>query len=322
MKVLVTGGSGFVGKELLKKLVEQNFSVRVLTRDSGKTFPKGIEVILGDLANGSDLDFDSIADECDVIFHCAGEVKNIKKMRKLHVRGTKLLLRSVINSIQKERTAKHWVQLSSVGAYGPPKLSGLARVVTEKTRENPVGEYEITKTLADNLIIEFSDELLTYTILRPSNIVGLEMQNTSFKSLLSAIRKKYFFYIGSRDVIATYIHVNDVVKALITCAINKKAKNEIFNLSNDCKLSEIVSALSIASKTPTYRICLNEKFVRLLLNIVPPFIKIPLTPTRIDSLVAQTHYSNLKIRKILHFIPSVSIPKFSVHIINFFTDAK
>ena len=320
MKVLVTGGSGFVGKELIKKLVEQNFNIKAITRHAERKFPNGVEVVLGDLACESN--FDSIADGCNIVFHCAGEVKDEKKMRKLHIDGTKLLLRSVINSIRKEGTPKHWVQLSSVGAYGPPEISGLARVVTEKTTENPVGEYEITKTLADNLITEVNDELFTYTILRPSNIVGLEMPNSSFKSLLSAIRKKYFFYIGSRVAIATYIHVNDVVDALITCAINKKAQNEIFNLSNDCKLSEIVSALSIASKTSSYRICLNERFVRLLSNITPSFIKIPLTPNRIDSLVAQTHYSNLKISKILDFIPSTSIPKFSVDFINFFTRVK
>lgn len=320
MKVLVTGGSGFVGKVLLEKLVEQNFNIRAIARDSERKFPKGVEVVLVDLACESN--FDSIADGCDIVFHCAGEVKDVKKMRKLHIDGTKLLLRSVIKSIRKEGTPKHWVQLGSVSAYGPPEISGLARVVTEKTRENPVGEYEITKTLADNLVSEFNGELFTYTILRASNIIGLEMPNSSFKNLLRAAMKKYFFYIGSRDAITTYIHVNDVVDALITCATNKKAKNEIFNLSNDCMLSEIISALSIASKTSPYRICLNESFLRFLCKITPSFIEIPLTPNRIDTLVAQTRYSNLKISKILYFIPSVSIPKFSVDFINFFTRVK
>ena len=320
MKVLITGGSGFVGKELVKKLLQQNFSIRVITRHAIRKFPKGVEVVLGDLTCESNLD--SIADGCDIVFHCAGNLTEEKKMRKLHVSGTKLLLRSVINSIRKEGKPKHWVQLSSIGVYGHAKIPGLARVITEKTKEKPVRAYEITKNLADNLITECNDELFTYTILRPSNIVGPKMLNNSFKKLLSAMRKRYFFYVGSKDTITTYIHVNDVVDALIICAINKKAKNEKFNLSNDCKLSEIVSALSIASNNTPYRICLSERFVRLFSKIIQSFLEIPLTPKRIDVLVSKTHYSTLKISRILHFSPSVSIPKFSVDFINFHTKDK
>ena len=77
MKVLVTGGSGFVGKVLLKRLVEQNFIIRAITRDAERKFPKGVEVVLGDLACESN--FDTIADGCNIVIHCAGEVRDVKK---------------------------------------------------------------------------------------------------------------------------------------------------------------------------------------------------------------------------------------------------
>ena len=87
MKVLVTGGTGFIGTHLVKKLVEQGNEVRCLVRENSKTnFLKslGVELVVGDTRNESSLK--NVADGVDVVYHLAAIVdhKKIVKSYKEH----------------------------------------------------------------------------------------------------------------------------------------------------------------------------------------------------------------------------------------------
>jgi nucleoside-diphosphate-sugar epimerase len=308
MKVLITGGSGFIGRALTKQLVSNGYSVRILTRKLNNTFHDGVEIIKGDLV--SENNFSHIVSGCHIVINCAGEVRDVSKMRSLHVGGTEKLLRAFKNSAAIESAAKHWIQLSSVGAYGAVMKPGMLRVVTEETPDNPQGEYEVTKTLADQLVINHADDLLSYSILRPTNVVGSAMPNQSFAGLVRSIKKRLFFYIASRDAIATYVHVDDVVTALIFCLEHPNAKNQIFNLSNDCKLSEIVERIAKEQKKSTNFLCLPEWHLRMLARILKKTGKWPLTESRIDALISQTRYPITKLET-LGFKTNVSIPDFA-----------
>jgi nucleoside-diphosphate-sugar epimerase len=276
-----------------------------------KSTLENLETVTGDLT--SEADFSDIVIGCDVIFNCAGEVNNQDKMFALHVEGTRKLIDAVNASFQVDGKSKHWVQLSSVGAYGSSLTPGMQKVVNELSEPKPLGVYEVTKTLADEMIIESSNNTsMTYTILRPSNIVGVSMPNNSFRELLRAISKRRFFFIGSRKSIATYIHVDDVVDALIICVANKKAYNQIFNLSNDCYLSEIVVSVCNAIGFKPNFLLLPETPLRFLVCIFSKFFTLPLTKSRIDALVSKTTYPCKKIKDVLGFTPKKSIPEFAV----------
>ncbi len=311
-QVLVTGASGFVGKILVERLVIDGFQVNVLTRSNKKSFPEAVNVIVTDLLESSEVIYRAVID-CDLIFHCAGEVNDQDKMFALHVEGTRKLIDAVNASFQVDGKSKHWVQLSSVGAYGSSLTPGVQRVVNEMSEPKPIGVYEVTKTLADEVIKAAANNTsMTYTILRPSNIVGISMPNHSFCGLLSAISKRRFFFIGSRKSISNYIHVDDVVDALIVCATDKKAYNQIFNLSNDCNLSEIVNNVSHFSGFSPNFLCLPEKPLRFFVCVLSRFIRLPLTKARLDALVSRTTYPYTKIKNFLGFSPKKSIPEFAV----------
>jgi nucleoside-diphosphate-sugar epimerase len=318
MRVLVTGASGFVGKKLVIKLISQGFDVKVVTRNISNIFPENVEVFIADI---TDLSFDlsSVVKNCEIIINCAGEIKKENTMRALHVDGTKRLLEAFVKN---NRTSnKHWIQLSSVGAYGHSRKPNLKRVITELSKLKPVGIYEVTKALADEMIIDFARKTaMTYTILRPSTIIGMLMPNQSFNSLLKAISKRRFFFIGSKKTISTFIHVDDVVDALIICVANKKARNQIFNLSYDCYLSEIViSVCNFFGFKPNF-LLLPETPLRFLVWIFSRFFTPPLTQSRIDTLVSRTTYPYSKIKNVLGFSPKKSIPEFVVSSLKSFDD--
>ncbi len=310
MKVCLTGSTGFIGQGLSSKLEDNGFDVLMLTREYKPNTSKK-RYFIANLTDDNVL-LDGFLDDASVIYHCAGEIKDTKLMYELHVNGTKRLLQAVDKQIKGTQKPIHWVQLSSVGAYG--SASGLAnehRIVTELTECNPIGEYEVTKTIADELVKELAatQPLFSYTILRPSNVIGPSMPNQSLRSLVQIIKKRLFFYIGSRTSVATYIHVDDVVDTLILCGTDLRARGQVFNLSNDCNLSEIVSAVAKTSGIKPPTLCLPEKPLRFLVKNLSPIKNIPLTEQRIDALVRKTHYPSKKIKDLLGFVPQRNIPK-------------
>ena len=302
MKVAITGANGFIGKKLTDYCLLHFSAVKVLTRKSNFFLP-GAEVILGDLT--SELtNLDNFVRDADVIFHCAGEIRDPSKMKALHINGTKKLLQAAENEFLKNGKKIHFVHLSSVGVYGPPQNAHESRVVTENSSYNPKGDYEVTKYESDLLVLEATKkDFITFTILRPSNVYGPQMPNQSLRSLGKLIQKNLFFYIGKTGAVATYIHVNDVVQALVLCATNEKAKGKIYNLSNDCTMEEMIEGMARAlnAKKPSFR--MPEKLIRFGVGLINSLINFPITQSRVDALVIRTNYPIKKIQDELNFNP-------------------
>lgn len=308
-EILVTGASGFIGRALVGHLCSLGHSVAALSRKTDNAFPVGVRSIRGDLSASSSLPSDLFRG-VNAVFHCAGEINDPANMRRLHVDGTARLLDLACREAARNGSRPiRWVQLSSVGAYGPGGRSGLERVVTESSAENPRGEYEITKTEADQLLLKASKEgRISLTILRPSNVFGPGMPNRSLPNLLKAVRRGMFFYIGSREAISTYVHVDDVAHALAACASSPDAIGKIYNLSNDCPLSELVNAVADACGRNRPRLVVPESLVRLLTHVFEGRSFWPLTPSRIDALVSRARYPADLIRRELGFEFSRPVP--------------
>lgn len=309
MKVAITGGSGFVGRRLIAALHRQGHEISVLTRASDKTFPAPVRAVTGDLT-AEDCPLAELLVGCDVLFHCAGEVRATEAMRPLHVDGTQRLIEAVSARTLEGRRRLHWVQLSSVGAYGPPRSAASEeRVITEDAPTRPVGEYEITKTQADELVMRAGTSgSLSFSILRPSNIFAADMPNASLRALGAMVRKGIFFYIGRPGAIATYVHVDDVVDSLLLCAWDGRAVGKIYNLSNDCLLEEMIGGLAAAMGVTAPRLRLPERVVRTAAVFAQRMVRIPLSQERINALVMRTRYPYSKLEQELGFVPKISVP--------------
>lgn len=301
MRVLVTGGSGFIGSRLVQVLCGAGHEVRVLSRrrSSMRELDGGaVEYVQADLLDPA-CPFEQVISGCSIIFNCAGELNDESRMRSLHVDATQRL----IKACKQLRQPFHWVQLSSVGAYGPPIGKASAeRIVTEATGPAPVGAYEITKTEADSLVIAAAEVgLFSYSILRPSNVYGAGMPNDSLRQWGRAIGKRLFFYIGGRRAISTYVHVDDVVAALMLCGFDERARGEVFNISNDCPQEQLVMAMAQALNVPAPRLCVPEWLMRLAAGMFSGVRGFPLSASRIDALVARTRYPSNKLETVLGY---------------------
>lgn len=296
--VFVTGTTGFIGQALVRRLLEEGNSVSILTRDPDKVpleWKNKVFILKGDL---SDKEL-RLPDGIEVVFHCAGEIKDETKMFSAHVTGTENLCAAA-----RGNRIRHWVQLSSVGAYGP-RLMG---VVMEETPLKPAGIYETTKVRSDKLVTDAArNGAFTLSILRPSNIFGPTMKNRSLFQMISMIDKGLFFFIGRPGASANYIHVDNVVEALILCGKAPAAKGQIYNLSDYRNIEEFTVIISNELKKPCPKIRLSERPIRLIARYCGRLPGFPLTEKRVDALTNYSRYSIKKIQDELGYAHKVSM---------------
>ena len=142
---------------------------------------------------------------CSVVCNCAGETTNPDNFTSINYEGAKLLY-----NICKEEGVEKFVQLSSTGVYGRKSYG----VIDENSDLLPVNSYEESKTNADRWLLKQSGPRVS--ILRPTNVYGTDMPNNSLRQLVAALERGIFFFVGGHDAITSYVHVDNVVNAIIT----------------------------------------------------------------------------------------------------------
>ena len=307
MKIAITGASGFIGKLLVDKLLSQGNEVNVLTRKRNKFIDNRVSIFEGDLNDIQVLQ--EFVFGVDVIYHCAAEIKNEMLMKTVNENGTANLI-----EVSKS-TISHWIQLSSTGVYGPI-YSG---TVNENQVYNPINEYEKTKLKSDFLVLEAAEKNnFTCTIIRPSNVFGFQMSNTSLFQLVKTIDKGFYFFVGPKGASANYVPVENVIEALYLAATNPKAKSEIYNISNWCTIEDFVNNIAkvLGKASPKLRMSIGfTKLVAKLTSFIP---KNPLTEARVDALSNRAIYETTKIENKLGYKPVVTVEETIVGLVQFY----
>jgi nucleoside-diphosphate-sugar epimerase len=292
MVVGITGASGFIGSALLQRHLEAGDRVRCLTRRARLDAARGAVTIQGDLSN-PDASLIRFAEGLDVLYHCAAEVGHQDRMRAVNVEGTRALVQAAEGRIGR------WVQLSSVGVYGPHRDG----VVVEETPIGPVGTYEETKAAADSLVLDAArkDRLASTVILRPSIVFGEGMPNHSISQWAEVIDRGLFFFIGRPGASANYVHIRNVVDALVLCSTAPAAHGRVYNLSDWCTVEAFACAIADVLRRPRPAMRLPERPVRVAVRAVGRVARLPLTESRIDALVSRHRYPITRIQRELDF---------------------
>lgn len=190
------------------------------------------------------------------------------------------------------------------GVYGPPR----ELLVTEETTPEPANEYERTKLVSDRLVEEACRRSkMEHAILRPSNIIGAEMKNGSFFALVKAVSRGRYFFIGPRGAIATYVHVDDVVRALVAC--QKAPRGRVYNLSSDCTWEALIERIAAVLGIRSPRLRIPAAPLRLMIRALEDHIRLPLTSGRLASLTSRSRYSSDRIVEELGFAFAKPMPE-------------
>ncbi|MDP2782480.1 NAD(P)-dependent oxidoreductase [Devosia sp.] len=293
MIAAVTGGTGFIGKKLVARLVERGDTVRLLTRSPNLPDHSSLlEMHECDLLTAEVSELSTMLDGVGVLYHCAGQLKEPLAMRALHVDATRKLAEAA------SRRIGRWVQLSSVGVYG----SVPEGAITEDSALNPFGEYEITKTESDKIVVDAASKGgFSYSILRPSNVFGAEMANQSLFGMIAMIDRGLFLYIGKPGASANYIHVDNVIEGLVSCGTMQQAECRIYNLSDHCTLEHFVGTIATRLGRPAPRLRIPAPLAYLAGEVLGGIPGFPLTRSRVEAMVNRSVYPISRIQQELGY---------------------
>ncbi|MBI3190102.1 NAD(P)-dependent oxidoreductase [archaeon] len=245
MKVLVTGGTGFVGKRLVNKLIEAGDKVVVTAREPDGLSDK-VTFVKSDVRNKKELE--NAFRDVDVVYHlaiCLDE--SSPDLWDINVDGTKNVV-----ELCKKFKVKQLVYVSSSGVLGETKTPS-----KENLPYNPKTVYEKSK-MESEIIIKNSG--INYTILRTTIVIG---PNLIWAAIFEAARKQHPI-IGSGKNYFHLVYVDDIVNALLIVKNSKKSYGQIFHIASE--------------DTPTYedvyRIISNELNVEMTKKHVPLWIAI------------------------------------------------
>lgn len=241
MKILVTGGSGFIGKYFLDEISKDpRCEIFLATRNgTGEIRGGAVRPVRLDLAGDFELDI-----PVDIVFHLAGEKKDERLMEAVNVEGTGRLLKWAASM-----KVKKFVYLSSVGVYGAPKDSGR---ITEESPRSPKNRYEETKNEAELMVRETcAAKKISFTVIQPSNVIGAVPGGKAypFLGLMRAINKGLFFFVGNVQSEFNYIGVEDVASSLAK-ARESVFDNRVFIVNTPVKLCEAVKIISTELGVP------------------------------------------------------------------------
>ena len=259
MKIAIAGGSGFIGSEISKKLIELGYKVVVI--DKRKPSLRNIEFINLDLKqkiNNKDI-FNNI----DAIINLVG----INIFRRWHKKIKKEIYESRVNSTRNlvefinnyKTNVRIFISASAVGFYGNKK--------DEEINENsPPGEDFLAKVCADweNEVKKINSSSIRWVILRTAPV--LDKDRGFLKKLLPFYKLKINLTFGNSKQWFPWIHKDDIVNMYIFILQNEKLKG-IYNACSpeQIRYEEFASALASLLRSKI-TIKINEYLLKIFLG--------------------------------------------------------
>lgn len=223
MTVLITGGAGFMGINLVRYLLARGYQVR--SYDIAPfDYPEAdrISVLQGDIRDRAlhARAFDGV----DIVVHCAAALPLCRReeIMSTDLGGTRMLLETAA-----ARGVTRFIFVSSTAVYGIPDHHPLVETDTL----TGVGPYGEAKILAEQACAEYRDRGLCVPVLRPKSFIGPERLG-AFELLYDfAYRGHNFPVLGSGDNRYQLLDVEDLCQAVHLCAtLDREVVNDVFNV--------------------------------------------------------------------------------------------
>ena len=240
---LVTGGTGFVGANVVRELLAQRRSVRVLARprsDRRALAGLAVEICEGDLLDPASVR--RAVRGVDVVFHVAADyrlwARHPEELHRVNVGGTRAVLEAA-----GEAGVSRVVYTSTVGALGIPADG------TPGTEETPValramiGPYKASKFLAEQVALGFAHQGLPVVVVNPSAPVGpWDVKPTpTGQMVVDFLAGKM---VATLDTGLNLVHVRDVARGHLLAAERGKIGEKYILGNRNLSLAEIGALLS------------------------------------------------------------------------------
>ena len=238
MKIIITGGAGFIGKHLVELLIKKENDITIFdnfsnSKEESVMYLKnlGAKIVKGDIRKIGEIN-NAIKDH-DIVIHLAAKIsveesiKSPSETFQTNVEGTK----NVLIACEKNQIKKIIVA-SSAAVYGESEADVK---LTEKSKINPISPYGESKVMMENEIKKITENNdMDYVILRFFNIYG-KSQSPEYAGVITKFLKKIEMnqsleIFGDGMQTRDFISVKDVVNSIYHSIEN--GKNQIYNIGS------------------------------------------------------------------------------------------
>jgi predicted dehydrogenase/nucleoside-diphosphate-sugar epimerase len=286
-KILLTGATGYLGKEVADQWVEAGYYVRALVRKTSFTDALqalGVELFYGDIRESEAVT--KATQGMDIVINCAASLSGSPDLiMKSAVKGTRN-----IATAAKDARVKQVIYISSFSVfeyYGIKDGTIIDENSLQETRPELRGVASTGKCASEKIALSnLPDDGPAWTVLRPTIIFG---NNLDLTSLLGVRVGRLLICFGSSRKHIPLIHIRDLTKAILSCIDNARVKNKVFNISHDeqIKAKEIVREVfkrsTLRKLRPVYirytmglLMILGFKVMKITLGKGPDFNKVRL----------------------------------------------
>lgn len=248
MPVLITGASGFIGREITNQLITHGANVRAAVRKVSKVDLECLAPTLGSQAN-----WYPVLEGASAVIHTAARAHMLNDQsadplavfREVNTVGTLVLARqaAVMN-------VKRFVFLSSIGVNGVENTSPFR----ESDLPNPVEPYAVSKLEAEKGLLEIAKETgMEVVIIRPPLVYGPNAPG-NFGRLVSAVRRGIPLPLGSvTHNRRTLVGLDNLVDLILTCLHHSAAANQVFLAgdSEDISTTDLLRKMALAFQVPS-----------------------------------------------------------------------
>jgi nucleoside-diphosphate-sugar epimerase len=310
MKILVTGGTGFTGKALVRRLIDMGHQVVALDYKEGLKTREirewGAEVILGSV---TDMDVVRRAVQgVEVVHHVAAAFREMDVPETyyydVNVNGTRNVFQAAL-----DEGVRKVVSCSTCGVHGnvdhPP--------AGEDAPIQPADYYQRTKWEAEPVALEFFQRGVNTTILRPAAIYG-PGDPERFFLIFKRVAKGTFPMFGNGKTLYHPLYIDNLVDAFILAMEDGKGDGEAYLIADEqyLEIEDLVRrvgrSLGVDVKVPHYPVWPVVAVGHVVETVCKPFgIVPPIFPRRVDWYRQNRAFRIEKARRDLGYQPRVGI---------------
>lgn len=306
--VLVTGATGFTGRSLANRLVDDGHRVRALvhkTTARQAELDSRIDIIQGDVCDRETVG--SAVRGCDTIFHLAAVYRSARHSdqyyENVNVGGTQHLL-----DASRKYDVDRFVHCSTIGVHGDIENTP----ADEDAPLQPSDIYQATKLRAEQLVHEALRSGLSGVIVRPAAIYG--PGDRRFLKLFRTIRSRRFRMFGDGEVNLHLIYIDDLVQGFISSAWHPDTNRRTYILAGREYVTLNHLAAEVARVTGVTLRSTHWPFAPLWMAAVlceagcRPFrVEPPLHRRRVEFFRKNRAFSTDRARSEFGFVPAVEL---------------
>lgn len=244
MKILVTGGTGFTGSHLTRRLLQKGHEVVVIDNQKGLFYDElaqmGAKIHLGSVADRTLVD--QATRGCEVVHHVAAMFRKVNLPKKIYwdvnVEGTRYLLEAAL-----KYGVKKFVNCSTCGVHGDVKQE----TADENAPIAPADYYQYTKYEGEKIASPFLGKGLKIVTLRPTAIYG-PGDPERFLMLFKRVKQGRFLMFGDGKSHYHPLYIDNLIDAFELAAASDKGNGEVYLIGDEkhYSLNELVSNIGQA----------------------------------------------------------------------------